>query len=102
MSAAQHVYEAISHPIRRRIIEILPPNGAPVHEIVAEFGVSQQAISKHLRILSDAGLTRSTRRGQENVYYLVTEPLRNVRAWLDLFWARKLESFKKIAEEDDA
>ncbi|MEX0644198.1 MAG: metalloregulator ArsR/SmtB family transcription factor [Parvularculaceae bacterium] len=102
MAAAQHVYEAISHPIRRKIIEILPVNGAPVHKIVGAFGVSQQAISKHLRILSEAGLTRSERRGQENIYFLVAGPLREMRAWLDGFWAKKLDGLKTIAEEETA
>jgi DNA-binding transcriptional ArsR family regulator len=95
------VYAAISHPVRRKIMHALADGPAPVHELGRSFAISQQAVSKHLRVLSDAGLTRSERRGQENIYHLNAAPLNEVRNWLNEFWAMRLEGLKAIAEESD-
>jgi DNA-binding transcriptional ArsR family regulator len=100
MPAARSVYEAISHPVRRRILDRLSKGSAPVHEIVRQFDMTQQGVSKHLRILSEAGLTRSRREGQENIYFLNAAPLNDVREWLETFWRGKLDRLKAIAEED--
>jgi DNA-binding transcriptional ArsR family regulator len=101
MSAASDVYVAISHPVRRRILDALSEGPAPVHALCGRFPVTQQAISKHLRVLTQSGLAGSERRGQENVYHLNVAPLNEVRAWLSEFWAAKLDSLKALAEGED-
>ncbi len=87
--------------MRRRIIRRLARGPAAVHELTSSFEITQQAISKHLRVLSAAGVAHAERRGQENVYFLNPKPLREVKAWLDGFWTGKLETLKTIAEEDN-
>lgn len=100
MLAKRNVYEAISHPVRRRILDELSRKAAPVHELVGCFNISQQGVSKHLRILADAGLATSVRRGQENIYYLNAAPLEEVQCWLKEFWKERLHGFKTVAEEE--
>ncbi len=99
-SAKSDVFEAIAHPARRRIVQRLSRGPAPVHELVRGAGMTQQAVSKHLRVLSEAGVAVSERQGQENIYYLVPAQLMKVRAWLDSFWSEKLQTLKTIAEEE--
>jgi DNA-binding transcriptional ArsR family regulator len=94
------VFDAIAHPARRRIVQRLSRGPAPVHELVRGAGMTQQAVSKHLRILSDTGLAVAERRGQENVYHLAPAQLMKVRNWLDSFWSGKLATLKTIAEEE--
>lgn len=100
MLTKRSVYDAISHPARRRILDELSKKAAPVHELVGCFDMSQQGVSKHLRILTDAGLARSARQGQENVYYLNAAPLKEVQSWLKEFWKERLHGFKAVAEEE--
>src|SRR5690242_14362586 len=100
-SPRSDVFDAIAHPVRRRIVQRLGRGPAAVHELQGSFDITQQAVSKHLRVLADAGVAISHRRGQENVYYLVPESLKKVRAWLDSFWNERLASLKSIAEEED-
>jgi DNA-binding transcriptional ArsR family regulator len=100
MPAERSVYDAISHPVRRRILDELSKNAAPVHALVECFDISQQGVSKHLRILTDAGLAQSRRQGQENIYHLNTAPLEEVRDWLKDFWKERLHGFKTVAEEE--
>lgn len=99
IAGKQSAYEAIAHPVRRDILKTLQRGPSPVHRLTEQYSISQQAVSKHLRILNQCGLTRNDRRGQENIYYLNAAPLREVRDWLDDFWTDKLTSFKSLAEE---
>lgn len=100
MQTKRSVYDAIAHPVRRRILKQLSSGAAPVHRLAQDFDISQQGVSKHLRVLSEAGLTKSARHGQENIYYLNSAPLEEVRDWLKIFWKEKLEGFKAVAEEE--
>lgn len=100
-ATSSDVFDAIAHPVRRRIVQRLGRGPAAVHELQGSFDITQQAVSKHLRVLSEAGVAVSRRRGQENVYYLVPESLKKVRTWLDSFWNERLASLKSIAEEEE-
>ena len=101
MRPAEDIFDAIASPVRRRIVRELARGPAPVHQLQQRFDITQQAVSKHLRVLTNTGLAHAERRGQENVYHLNPKPLREVRAWLDGFWTGKLENLKAIAEEDE-
>ena len=92
------VFKAISDPIRREILEDLARQPMAVHEIAGQYLVSRPAISRHLSIMRDAGLIDRRKAGKENVYYLNTEPLSDVRSWLDQFWVEKISKLKELAE----
>jgi DNA-binding transcriptional ArsR family regulator len=101
MRPAEDIFDAIASPVRRRIVRELARGPAPVHRLQAKFDITQQAISKHLRVLTGAGLAYAERRGQENVYHLLPAALVKVQTWLDSFWSEKLSTLKSIAEEED-
>jgi DNA-binding transcriptional ArsR family regulator len=76
------VFHAVADPIRRRILDRLRRSPAETGRIAADFPVSRPAISKHLRILEEAGLVRGKRAGRRRVYTLAAAPLRRVEEWL--------------------
>jgi DNA-binding transcriptional ArsR family regulator len=98
---AEDIFDAIASPVRRRIVRELARGPTPVHQLQLRFDITQQAVSKHLRVLTATGLVHAERRGQENVYHLNPKALREVRVWLDGFWSGRLQTLKAIAEEND-
>lgn len=92
------VFKAIADETRRDIIRALAERPLPVHALAARFDVSRPAISKHLRILGEAGLVRASRAGKENIYSLDEEPLKAVLDWLGRFWSGRLDLLKHLAE----
>lgn len=98
-SAAQpDPFKAVGDATRRKILLSLLDGPAPVYEIAEQFRVTRPAISRHLRVLKDAGLVRQERSGREIVYHLEARALAEMRAWLDGFWTRGLVKIKKAAE----
>ncbi len=75
-------FQGIADPTRRRILELLAAASRPVREIAERFPVSRPAISKHLRLLREAGLVTESRRGRERIYELVPGALAGVVGWL--------------------
>lgn len=92
------VFKAIADPTRREILTSLAVHPLPVQAVAARFSISRPAVSKHLRVLSDAGLVRANRTGKENVYELCQEPLDQVIEWLSRFWSGRLQTLKALAE----
>ena len=83
------VFGALADPIRRAILTRLTGGDATVAELAAPFSVSQPAISRHLRVLEDAGLVTRTRRATARLSHLEAGPLREVTTWLahyQRFW----------------
>ncbi|HEY6492554.1 MAG TPA: metalloregulator ArsR/SmtB family transcription factor [Trebonia sp.] len=83
------VFGALADPIRRAILTRLAEGEATVAELAAPFAVSQPAISKHLKVLEQAGLISRNRRATARLSRLEAEPLRAVTAWLaryQRFW----------------
>ena len=83
------VFGALADPIRRAILTRLAEGEATVAELAAPFTVSQPAISKHLKVLEQAGLISRNRRATARISRLEAEPLREVTAWLaryQRFW----------------
>jgi DNA-binding transcriptional ArsR family regulator len=72
----------LAEPTRRRIVEVLRLGERGVSELVAELGMSQPAVSKHLRVLREAGLVTAQTRAQQRVYRLEPGPFRELDAWL--------------------
>lgn len=94
-----HALDILGDPVRRRILELLAtgehPAGAVVEAISAEFGISQPAVSQHLRVLREAGLATVRADGARRLYAVDPDPLREVDRWLDQFrqyWSTKLDA----------
>jgi len=90
-------FEVVAEPSRRRILELLRADDRPVNDLVVELGLSQPAVSKHLRVLRDAGLVDVRRDAQRRIYRLVPEPLVEIDDWLTPFrqaWARRLDALE--------
>ena len=94
-----HAFDVLGDPVRRRILELLAdgeqPAGAVSDAVRAEFGISQPAVSQHLRVLREAGFATVRPDGARRLYAVRAEPLRDVDAWLDRFrrfWAPHLDA----------
>ena len=85
------VYEALAEPMRRRILDLLRVRPRLVGELVEALGISQPGVSKHLRVLREAGLARVRQDAQRRWYELQPEPLAEVDRWL--------ESYRDLLEE---
>lgn len=76
-------FAALADPTRCRVVELLSGQARPVHELAAAFDISRPAISRHLRVLKEAGLVKEEKRGRENVYALQRARLKPMQDWLD-------------------
>lgn len=95
-------FTAVADPVRRRLLEALAERQRPVRELVEMFPISQPAISRHLRILREAGIVESTQLTGDarlRLYGLSPEPLKEIQEWLRLFWQSKLDAFAAHAQE---
>lgn len=93
------VFGAISHPARRRMIDLLAEADRSVNAIAGHFAMSRPAVSQHLRVLLDAGLVTEERHGRERHYRFVPERLMPVRDWLahyERFWDKHLDRLQKL------
>jgi DNA-binding transcriptional ArsR family regulator len=89
---------AIADPIRRRVLELVRDRELPAGELAAHFDVSRPAVSKHLRVLREAGLVHERRTGRLRLYRADPAPLAELREWLDGYWAGRLSTLKEVAE----
>lgn len=100
---AGHVFGAIADPTRRDILDLLRREDLSAGELADEFPVSRPAISRHLRILRQAGLVRETRQSQSRIYSLNPKPLAEVDQWIAgyrVFWGARLHDLKRYVEEE--
>jgi DNA-binding transcriptional ArsR family regulator len=96
------VFEVIAEPQRRRILDVLRDGEQPVGALVRELGLSQPLVSKHLRILRDAGLVDVRPDGARRLYTLRAEPLREIEEWLLPFrraWAARLDDLERHLDQ---
>lgn len=94
-----HAFDILGDPVRRRILELLAEgehaSGEVVDVIAAEFGISQAAVSQHLKVLRESGFANVRIEGPRRIYALDATPLSEVDAWLERFrgfWTRKLDA----------
>ena len=84
-----HAFDILGDPTRRRILQLLADGelsaGAITEVIHGEFGISQAAVSQHLRVLRESGFARVRTAGTRRLYAVEPDPLREVDAWLDDF-----------------
>jgi DNA-binding transcriptional ArsR family regulator len=94
----QATLEILADPTRQMLIERLRTGPLPVGKLAAGLRVSRPAVSKHLRLMKEAGVVRMTEDGTRNLYELDLQTLDEVRRYLDGFWDVSLKRFKKAAE----
>jgi DNA-binding transcriptional ArsR family regulator len=94
-----HAFDVLGDPVRRRILELLADgehaSGAITETIRAEFGITQPAVSQHLRVLREAGFATVRPEGARRLYAVNPEPLQDVDAWLGrfrAFWTPHLDA----------
>jgi DNA-binding transcriptional ArsR family regulator len=94
-----HGFEVLADPVRRRLLELLADgerSSGDLTEVVrAEFGLTQSAVSQHLKVLRDRGFATVRIDGSRRIYALQGAPLRDVDSWLDrfrVFWTPKLDA----------
>jgi DNA-binding transcriptional ArsR family regulator len=92
------VFGALADPTRREILTRLVRGDASVAELTAPFDVSQPAISRHLKVLEQAGLITRTRRATARLSHLRAEPLREATVWLAGYRAFWEESYERLDE----
>jgi DNA-binding transcriptional ArsR family regulator len=86
---------ALGDPTRRRIVELVAERERSAGELAAHFDVSRPAVSRHLRVLREAGLVRSRGDAQRRLYSLDPTPLAELDAWLGryrAFWSERLDA----------
>ena len=91
-------FEALAEESRRRILDLLIERERPVGDLVERLALSQPTVSKHLRVLRDAGLVDSRTDAQRRIYQVRTEPLREVDDWLRPYrasWAEHLNALQR-------
>jgi DNA-binding transcriptional ArsR family regulator len=90
-------FDALGNPIRREILVALRRKPLPVGALAARFDVSRPAISRHLRVLVEAGLVTNEARGTKNVYAVRAAGFRAAREFLDGFWDVALARLEELA-----
>lgn len=94
-----HALDILGDPVRRRIVQLLADGELAAGEVgrvvQAEFGISQPAVSQHLRVLRDAGFATVRAEGTRRLYALEPEPIHEAAAWFtpfERFWAPRLDA----------
>jgi DNA-binding transcriptional ArsR family regulator len=96
------VFEALADPTRRRILELVASGERTAGELAAEFATSRPAVSRHLRVLRDAGLVAWRGEAQRRLYRLDAAPLADAGAWIERTrddWAHRLDAFEQHLDE---
>ena len=99
---AEH-FMIIGEPTRLRILGALQDSNLAVGELVSRLKISQPAISKHLKVLRDAGFVRCHRDAQRRIYALEAEPFREIDEWLAPFrkrWSQNLDALESFLDSE--
>jgi DNA-binding transcriptional ArsR family regulator len=97
-------FEVMAEPTRRRILDLLLDGDCPVGDLVDGLQMSQPAISKHLKVLRDAGLVEATVDAQRRLYRVRPEPLREIDDWLAPYrtlWESSLDALERHLDQMD-
>jgi DNA-binding transcriptional ArsR family regulator len=92
------MFDVLAEPTRRRILDQLLDRPRTVGDLVAELNVSQPSVSKHLRVLRDAGVVEASKDAQRRIYELRPEALAEVLAWVEPYrklWSGRLEALER-------
>ncbi|HEX8967368.1 MAG TPA: metalloregulator ArsR/SmtB family transcription factor [Chloroflexota bacterium] len=95
-------FEVLAEPNRRRMLDLLRTADRPVQELVTALALSQPAVSKHLRVLREAGFVEVRPDAQRRVYHLRAAPLQAVDAWLEPYrrmWQSRLDDLERHLDD---
>lgn len=98
------IFQALADPTRRDILDLLRSAERSAGDVADRFPVSRPAISRHLRVLREAGLVVRRKKAQLRLYRLAPEGLREVDRWLEnyrVFWSARMHDLKRYVERDD-
>jgi DNA-binding transcriptional ArsR family regulator len=96
-------YGALAEPHRRQILDLLREGERPAGTLVEQLALSQPGVSKHLKVLREAGLVTVRADGKRRLYALRAEPLAELDAWLAhyrAFWAERLDDLERHLEDN--
>jgi DNA-binding transcriptional ArsR family regulator len=96
-------YDALAEPSRRQILDLLRARERSVGDLVARLRLSQPGVSKHLKVLREAGLVEVRPEGRQRWYRLRAEPLAEVDRWLAPYrahWSDRLDALERHLEEN--
>jgi DNA-binding transcriptional ArsR family regulator len=97
-------FEVLAEPTRRSILDLLRERERSVGELVERLTISQPGVSKHLRVLRDAGFVESRVEAQQRVYRLRPEPLMELDEWLEpfrRFWSKHVDALERHLDRMD-
>jgi DNA-binding transcriptional ArsR family regulator len=97
-------FDVLAEPTRRRILDLIRDDERPVNELVAKLDISQPGVSKHLRVLREAGLVEVRTDAQRRLYRVRAEPLAEIDAWLAPYrrlWADRLDALERHLDETE-
>jgi DNA-binding transcriptional ArsR family regulator len=94
-------FEALGDPNRREILRLLSGGDKPVQEIAAAMPISRPAVSRHLRLLKDAGLVGERPQGTRRIYHLREQGMHAVQAYLEGIWGEAVARFRLLAENTE-
>jgi DNA-binding transcriptional ArsR family regulator len=97
-------FDVLAEPTRRRILDLLLDSERPVGDLVEHLHVSQPGVSKHLRVLRNAGLVEVRHDAQRRIYRVRAEPLAEIDAWLAPYrrlWAKRLDALERHLDETE-
>jgi DNA-binding transcriptional ArsR family regulator len=96
------LFQTLADPTRRQIVEVLRRRERAVSEIVDEMAIDQSGVSRHLRILAEAGFVQVRPDGQKRLYSLRAEPFRELDAWIGRYrdlWEKRLDNFARALDQ---
>ena len=103
-AAMTSTFDVLAEPTRRRILDLLRDDERPVNELVSTLKVSQPGVSKHLRVLREAGLVEVRVDAQRRLYRLRLEPLEEIDDWLAPYrrlWGNRLNALERHLDETE-
>ena len=98
MATPTSTFHVLAEPTRRRILDLLREDERPVGELVTKLRISQPGVSKHLRVLREAGLVEVRHDAQRRLYRVRPEPLAEIDQWLEPYrrlWASRLDALER-------
>ena len=98
MARMTNPFEALGDPNRRAIVELLGSGDRSVQELADELPISRPAVSRHLRLLKEAGLVVDRPEGTRRLYRLHDEGIETVRSYLEQVWGDAATRFKLVAD----
>ena len=101
--ATATTFAVLAEPTRRRILDLLLDRERPVGELVKRLKLSQPGVSKHLRVLREAGLVSVRSDAQRRIYGVRPEPLQEVAEWLEPYrklWSERLDALERHLDEE--